>query len=167
MVELACSRELGHTDSADQVFRDLTNHLSPNSKKNDRDMMRAYADISAETMEWLEENGVRFIDIVEVTPLPGVDPGRYHLASWDEEGTPRSPGRLYKFGKGTHSGAGVFRPLEEAARRKGVRFLLQHSLTRVVREGDRSGRVVGVEASAGGRTVRSRPTRVSSSQPPA
>ena len=42
------------------------------------------------------------------------------------------------------SGNGLMRPLEAAARKAGVRILLEHKMTAIYRENGRSGRVIGI-----------------------
>ena len=66
----SAQRKFGIEDSPDVVFRDLTdwtivqNNGSPDFRYNDREVMRAFADHSAPTYEFLLENGVKFKDIV-------------------------------------------------------------------------------------------------------
>jgi len=56
---------LGIEDSADLIFKDLTDSkYELEFKKNDRAVVRAFADNSADTMKWLEEHGVKFLDDV-------------------------------------------------------------------------------------------------------
>jgi hypothetical protein len=43
-------------------------------------------------------------------------------------------------------GSGLMRNLEKSARAKGVKFLLRHKMTRLIRENQNSGRVIGVAA---------------------
>jgi len=150
-------KKLGIEDSADLIFKDLTNPGSELSfKKNDRDVVRAFADYSADTMNWLEEHGVKFLDdVISRCQFDwGWSANRYHFASWSEQGTKRSPGRVFTMTpKGSHAGAGVFRPLESAARAKGVQILLEHKLTKIIREKPLKGRVLGVEAENNGKKV--------------
>jgi hypothetical protein len=51
----------------------------------------------------------------------------------------------------TSGGVGLIRPLELAARKLGVQILLEHKMTRIVRENSSSGRVVGIAADTRGK----------------
>ena len=52
------------------------------------------------------------------------------------------------------TGAGLMRPLEESARKmKDIQILLEHKLTRIVREKQLEGDVVGIEAIHNGKKV--------------
>src|SRR5436309_15446578 len=61
-------REFGIEDSPDLLFRDLTDWSIVNSngfpdyRYNDREIMRAFADHSAASFEWLLTHGVKFYD---------------------------------------------------------------------------------------------------------
>ncbi len=107
-------------------------------------------------MNWLEEHGVKFLDdVISRCQFDwGWSANRYHFAAWSEQGTKRSPGRVFNMTpKGSHAGAGVFRPLEAAARAKGVQILLEHKLTKIIREQPLKGRILGVEAENNGKKV--------------
>ena len=150
-------KQLGIEDSADLIFKDLTDSkYELEFKKNDRAVVRAFADNSAGTMKWLEEHGVKFLDdvISRCQYNWGWSARRYHFSSWDEQGTARSPGRLFSMSsKGKHSGAGIFRPLETAVRGKGVLILVEHKVTRIVREEPLKGRVLGIEVENKGKKL--------------
>ena len=150
-------KELGFEDSADKIFEGLTDPKSLSAKKNDPAMMRAYADLCADSNKWLEDHGVEWIGIWGPPPIPGVSGGgSAHVASWKEQGTARGPGVLFTFFEDpelTSSGAGVFRPLEDAAREQGVEILLEHKLTGIIREKPLEGEVLGVEAEHNGEKV--------------
>src|SRR5580692_1321133 len=61
-------KKYGIEDSPDLVFRDLTDWsvVEPNGfpdyRFNDREIIRAFADNSAQTFEWLVNHGVVFVD---------------------------------------------------------------------------------------------------------
>ena len=55
-------RRQGVEDSADAVFEYWIRHDNLQSRYTDRDLTRVYADLSAETFEWMLENGVEFQD---------------------------------------------------------------------------------------------------------
>jgi succinate dehydrogenase/fumarate reductase flavoprotein subunit len=146
----SAQRKYGIEDSSDVVFSDLTDWsiVQPNGwpdyRYNDRGVIRAFADHCAATYEFLVANGVKFKDIPPDNSgahNTGNSAPRENHAVWTEGAGPASPnGR---------PGTGLIRPLEESARSKGVRFLLNYKMTRIVREArteNSRGRVLGVTA---------------------
>jgi succinate dehydrogenase/fumarate reductase flavoprotein subunit len=137
-------------DSPDTVFSDLTDWTivqangAPDYRYNDRALMRAFADHCALTFEFLLENGVMFTDKAPDN----------HGASTTGNSAPRENHAFWTKGAGLESpnaaaGTGVIRPLEASARAKGVRFLLNYKMTRLLREPSgtgTSGRVNGISA---------------------
>ncbi len=146
----SAQRKFGIEDSPDVVFRDLTDWTIvqangwPDYRYNDRAVMRAFADHCAATYEFLVENGVRFKGIApdnQGAHNTGNSAPRENHATWTKGAGPESPN--------ARPGTGVIRPLEDSARAKGVRFLLNHKMTKLIREpatGQKSGRVVGITA---------------------
>jgi hypothetical protein len=146
----SAQRKFGIEDSPDVVFRDLTDWsiVQPNGwpdyRYNDRELMRAFADHCAPNYEFLVANGVKFKDI----------PPDNHGAHNTGNSAPRENHATWTKGAGLESpnarpGTGVIRPLENSARAKGVRFLLNHKMTSIVREpasGQNGGRVIGISA---------------------
>ena len=137
-------KKYGIEDSADQMFSDLANWHD--YRFTDREILRTFCDWSAPTFEWLLANGVVFRD-----QSPGFADGgpqtvkRSQGCAWTE-----GPGGISPTGA---NGTALMRPLEATARKLGVQILLEHSLTSVIREGNFSGRVVGVTATNQGKTV--------------
>jgi succinate dehydrogenase/fumarate reductase flavoprotein subunit len=140
-------KKYGIEDSPDLVFRDLTdwtivqNNGSPDYRYNDREVMRAFADNCTPNYEFLLANGVEFKEI------PPDNQGGHNLGN----SAPRENHCFWTKGAGVESpnnrpGTGLIRPLENSARAKGVKFLLNHKMTSFVREGQKSGRVIGVTA---------------------
>lgn len=150
-------------DSPDLIFSDLTDWsvIQPNGaadyRFNDRDIVRAFADNSAPTYEWLVAHGVHFIDRAP-DAWGGISIGNsaareMHAAvmSWP----------LIQTGKAvdpsvqatTSGGAGLIRPLETAARKLGVQILLECRMTSIIRENPSSGRVVGIAAENRGKKL--------------
>src|SRR5580765_586983 len=137
-------------DSPDTVFSDLTDwsivqpNGSPDFRYNDRAVMRAFADHCAQTFEFLLANGVEFTDKAPDN----------HGASTTGNSAPRENHAFWTKGAGLESpnaaaGTGVIRPLEASARAKGVKFLLNYKMTRLIREPDREekpARVIGIVA---------------------
>ncbi|HXV48123.1 MAG TPA: FAD-binding protein [Candidatus Binatia bacterium] len=143
----SAQKKYGIADSPDTVFSDLTdwtivqNNGWPDYRYNDREVMRAFADHCAPTYEFLLENGVEFKEI------PPDNQGGHNLGN----SAPRENHCFWTKGPGYESpnnrgGTGLIRPLENSARAKGVKFLLNHKMTGFIREGQKRGRVLGVTA---------------------
>jgi succinate dehydrogenase/fumarate reductase flavoprotein subunit len=141
----SAQKKYGIHDSPDIVFSDLTDWtiVQPNGwpdyRYNDRAVMRAFADHCAPTFEFLLENGVKFKDI------PPDNQGGHNIGN----SAPRENHAFWTKGPGYESpnnrpGTGVIRPLENSARAKGVKFLLNYKMTGIIREQQTSGKVIGV-----------------------
>jgi hypothetical protein len=115
----------GIEDSPDRYFSDLINWHD--YRFSDRDIVRAFADWSAPTFEWLKDQGVVFRD-----QAPG-------LADGGPPTVKRSQAPVWTAGLSAISptganGTALMRPLEASARKLGVQILLSHSLTSVIRK---------------------------------
>jgi succinate dehydrogenase/fumarate reductase flavoprotein subunit len=143
----SAQKKYGIADSPDTVFSDLTdwtvvqNNGSPDFRYNDREVMRAFADHCAPTYEFLIGNGVEF------KPIPPDNQGGHNLGN----SAPRENHAFWTKGAGYESpnarpGTGVIRPLEDSARKKGAKFLLNYKMTGFIREGQKSGAVLGISA---------------------
>ena len=159
----SAQKKAGIVDSPDLLFSDLTDWsvVQPNGfpdyRYNDREIIRAFADHSAPTYEWLLEKGVVFID----TPIDNRGAGgtgnsaprEAHLAAMDwvqfQTGKAQPPER----GPVTSSGIGLVRPLEATARRMGVRVMLNTKMTDLLREPGSGGRVTGVTCLNDGKSI--------------
>src|SRR6266496_2718101 len=139
----SAQRKFGIEDSPDLVFRDLTDWsiVQPNGwpdyRYNDRAVMRAFADHCVQTYEFLLANGVNFKDI------PPDNQGGHNLGN----SAPRENHAVWTKGAGLESpnnraGTGLIRPLENSARAKGVKFLLNYKMTSLIRKGQNTGRVL-------------------------
>jgi succinate dehydrogenase/fumarate reductase flavoprotein subunit len=143
------------TDSPDLLFSDLTDWsvVQPNGfpdyRYNDREIIRAFADMNAATYDWLLAHGVVFIDRPPDN-IGGISIGNsarreMHCAAmgWAQiqTGAPVDPAVQAT----TSSGVGLIRPLEAAAKKAGVQILLQHKMAGIFRETPASGRVSGIE----------------------
>lgn len=155
-------KQHGIEDSPDQVFKDLTDwsvvlpHGIPDYRYNDREVQRAFADNCAATFEFLIANGI-------VVRPPEFDSGSVGISALRTsipvlEGVNR-PGPM---SPGGGRGAANIRPLEASARKKGVRFLLNYHMDRLVRQTPTSGRVIGIEASYKPRFLPGSTTRLES-----
>ncbi|MBM4183730.1 MAG: FAD-dependent oxidoreductase [Gemmatimonadetes bacterium] len=138
-------RRQGVEDSADAVFEYWIRPDDLESRFTDRDLTRVFADLSAETFEWMVANGVRFEDEVA-----GEDSRNGRTLQWPvyEELITSEP---------TRRGSGLVRALEKSARAKGAQILLQHSMAELVQDPG-SKRVLGLVATTQGRRVRIRAT---------
>ncbi len=153
----------GVKDSPDLLFADLTDWsvVEPNGfpdyRYNDKEIIRAFADNSAATCEWLMKHGVVF---VEKTPdnagahaTGNSAPRENHCApmQWPQmqTGVTIAPERQAT----TSAGIGFVRPMEASARKLGAQILLEHRMTGIVRESQNSGRVLGITATNHGKTI--------------
>ncbi len=138
-------KKYGIDDSPDRMFSDLVHWHD--YRFSDREILRAFCDGSAPTFEWLKAHGVEFPD----RPPVGADGGpqnikRAQTVVWTEGPSAVAPNG----GNGTS----LMRPLEASARKLGVQILLRHSMTGLIREGQLSGRVLGITATTQGKTLK-------------
>jgi hypothetical protein len=148
-------KKAGIVDSPDLLFQDLTDwsivesNGFPDYRYNDHEIIRAFADNSASTFEWLLSHGVVFVENPPVDTRGGSAvgnsvPREHHSAVMDwkrvQDGKPMDP----TVQKTTSSGNGLMRPLEVAAKKSGVQILLEHKMTAIFRETPNSGRVLGI-----------------------
>ena len=155
-------QKYGVPDSADLLFRDLTDWsiVEPNGfpdyRYNDREIIRAFADHSASTFEWLVAHGVVFIDQAPDS-FGGLSVGNSALRmshtaamSWPlvQSGQAVAPAVQAL----SSSGVGLMRPLEAAARNAGVQLLLEHRMTAIYRHAPNAGTVLGIAVENRGTT---------------
>jgi len=135
-------------DSPDVLFRDLTDwsvvevNGMPEYRYNDRGVQRALADNEAMTYEFLVANGVPFVDKSPDNNgghAIGLSAKRENHCVWNKGQSLESPA-----GAG---GTNLMRPLEDSARKKGVKFLLNYHMDIIFREQPNAGRVLGIQAS--------------------
>ena len=151
----SAQKQAGIKDSPDILFADLTDWsiVQPNGfpdyRYNDREIIRAFADNSAPTFEWLAAHGVIFTgktpDTFGGTSVGNSVPREMHSAAMNwpmvQTGRPLDPTLQAK----TSTGNGLMRPLEAAAKKAGVQILLEHKMTGIYRESPHAGRVLGIE----------------------
>ncbi len=156
-------KKYGIEDSPDLLFRDLTDWsvVEPNGfpdyRYNDREIIRAFADNSAPTFEWLVAHGVIFVDKAPDdfggTSVGNSVPREMHSAVMDwpmvQTGKPADP----MIQKMLSSGNGLMRPLEAVAKKAGVQLLLEHRMTAIYREQPTSGRVIGIAVANNGKIL--------------
>jgi succinate dehydrogenase/fumarate reductase flavoprotein subunit len=149
-------RHYGIEDTPDLLFRDLTDWsvVGPNGfpdyRYNDREIVRAFADNSAATFEWLVAHGVVFVDkapdAIGGNSVGNSVPREMHCAvgPWPMiySGEPAEPSTQ----KTRSSGNGLMRALEAAAKKCGVEILLEHRMTRIWRQSPNGGPVLGIAA---------------------
>ena len=147
-------------DSPDLLFSDLTDWsvVEPNGfpdyRYNDKEVIRAFADNSAPTYEWLVAHGVIFVDKAPdnfgAMSTGNSAPREMHAAAMDwprpENVKPFPP----DIGPQMSHGVGLIRPLEAWARKLNILILLEHRMTSIIREHPTSGRVLGVTVDAKG-----------------
>lgn len=150
----SAQKKAGIDDSPDILFRDLTDWsiVQPNGfpdyRYNDHEIIRAFADNSAPSFEWLVAHGVVFIgrptDNFGGISVGNSVPREMHSAAMDwpmvQTGKPVDP----TVRATTSTGNGLMRPLEVAAKKAGVQILLEHKMTGIYRESSKSGRVLGI-----------------------
>jgi len=156
-------KKYGVVDSPDLLYSDLTDWsvVEPNGfpdyRYNDKEVIRAFADESAKTYEWLVEHGVTFVEKAPDTlgghACGNSAPRENHAAPLGytlvQNGGPLPADKAAT----SSSGVGLIRPLEASARKLGVQILLQHKMTGIVRENPNSGRVLGISATNQGKAV--------------
>src|ERR1700687_1572697 len=145
-------QKYGVVDSPDLLYSDLTDWsvVEPNGfpdyRYNDKEVIRAFADESAKTYEWLVEHGITFVEKAPDTlgghACGNSAPRESHAAPMGfalvQNGGPMAAGKAAT----NSSGAGLIRPLEASAKKLGVQIMLQHKMTGIVRENPNSGRVL-------------------------
>ena len=156
-------KKYGINDSPDLLFRDLTDWsvVEPNGfpdyRYNDREIIRAFADNSAPTFEWLVAHGVVFVDKAPDdfggTSVGNSVPREMHSAvmDWPMVQTGKPADAIIQ--KTLSSGNGLMRPLETAAKKAGVQILLEHKMTAIYREAPASGRVLGIAVENNGKKL--------------
>ena len=156
-------KKYGIEDLPDLLFRDLTDWsvVGPNGSAdyrfNDHEIVRAFADNSAPTFEWLVAHGVVFID--KAPDAQGGNsvgnsvPREMHSAvmNWPMVQTGKPADAMIQ--KTLSSGNGLMRPLEATAKKAGVQILLEHRMTSIYRQTPGSGPVLGIAVDNNGRTV--------------
>ena len=134
-------------ETIELLFKKLSNYQNASAKRNDPELLRVFCNHNPGILEWLEQRGVRFMNSMTKAGSGGaMHQKAYHHIWWDKEG----PGAAFvKTPEGVTSGAGLIKPLEAYARKKGVKILTEHKLNRIIRENGTQGKVVGVEVQAG------------------
>jgi succinate dehydrogenase/fumarate reductase flavoprotein subunit len=142
----ALQQKAGIKDSPDQVFADWTRHDTADARYSDRDLVRVFADENVPTFNFLIDNGVKFNERPIGPERASTVPRTFVTVEWPVASELIAPGR-------GRNGSGLVRQLVIAARQKGAEILLRHEMKSIVREGGRSGRVLGITAVNDGKTI--------------
>ena len=165
----SAQKKAGINDSPDLLFQDLTDWsiVQPNGfpdyRYNDRGIIRAFADNSAPTFEWLVAHGVVFIDRAPDTlggnSVGNSVPREMHSAAmnWPMVQTGKPADSTVQ--ATTSSGNGLMRSLEVAAKKAGVQILLENKMTGIYRQTPNSDRVVGIAVDKKGTKLNMRAKR--------
>jgi len=137
-------KKYGIEDSPDAMFDDLIRWHD--YRFSDREIVRAFCDENVASFDFLLANGVKFPD---VSPN-GADGGPQNVK---RSQTVRWTGEVSVHAPNGGNGTSLMRPLEASARKLGVKILLQHSMTGLIREGNFSGKVLGITAMHEGKTL--------------
>src|ERR1700688_3426221 len=154
-------KKCGIEDSPELFFQDLTDwsvvetNGFPPYRYNDREIIRAFADNSVAAFEFLLAHGVKVIDRKpnSVGHEIGVSVLRTMQISVEDWPMVHTGGPADPDDEEIRAGAGLMLPLHAAALQAGVEILLEHSMTAIRRETTTSGRVLGIAADNGGRTL--------------
>ena len=159
----AAQKAAGIVDSPDILFRDLCDWSSVGSngaaeyRFNDRDIVRAFADNNVFAYDFLVAHGLTWTNPVPdrggMTQAGQSAPRAMHAAILQYERIQTGVVEPPDVGRTTSGGIGLVRPLEAAARKMGVQFLLNHRMTSIIRENNNTGRVTGIAVEAKGATL--------------
>src|ERR1700692_2358819 len=127
-------RRLGKPETPPKGFEDWARPEKPMGRYSDRQLVRVYADNNLDLFDWLEKHGIRWEGYRPAPDRLDRARTRLNVVPWPNEVT--NPGR----------GSGFVRPLAKTARQMGVEILLQHQMTKIHRESQLAGRVVGITA---------------------
>ncbi|MGH9679673.1 MAG: FAD-dependent oxidoreductase [Candidatus Acidiferrales bacterium] len=143
-------KKYGIEDSPDKLYEDLV-HWN-DYRFSDRSIVRAFCEESVASFDFLLAHGVTFPDKAPNGP----DGGPQNVK---RSQTVRWTGEVSAYAPNGGNGTALMRPLEASARKLGVQFLLQHSLTGLIREQAFSGKVLGIAALHEGKTLNIRARR--------
>ena len=157
----------GIEDSAELFFQDLTDwsvvetNGFPPYRYNDREIVRAFADNSVATFEFLLAHGVKVIDRRpnNIGHEIGVSALRTMQISVEDWPMVHTGGPADPTDPEIRAGAGLIRPLEVAARNAGVDILLEHRMTAIHREAANTGMCSALPPTTTIRHVTSAPTK--------
>jgi succinate dehydrogenase/fumarate reductase flavoprotein subunit len=150
----SAQKKHGIEDSPDLLFRDLTDWsvVEPNGfpdyRYNDREIIRAFADNSTATFDWLVAHGVVFVDKAPDAAggraVGNSVPREMHAAVMDWPMVQTGKPADLAVQATMSSGNGLMRPLDAAARESGVQILTRHKMISLYRQALDAGRVLGL-----------------------
>ena len=150
----AAQKAAGIVDSPDLIFRDLCDwsvvggNGAAEYRYNDRDIIRAFADNNVFAYDFLVAHGLTWTKPVPdrggMTQAGKSAPRAMHAAILQYQRIQTGVVEPPDVGRTTSGGIGIMRPLEAAARKAGVQILLNHRMTRIIRENNNTGRVTGI-----------------------
>src|SRR5260370_11849852 len=140
----------GIEDSPDRMFSDLVQWHD--YRFSDREIVRAFCDSSAATFEWLKDHGVEFPDRAPV----GADGGPQTVKQAQTVVWTAGPSSVAPNGE---NGTALMPPLEARPSKLGQQILLTHSMKEIIRQGQLSGRVLGVTVTNQRKTLNIRAKR--------
>lgn len=126
----------GIEDSPEAIVKDWTRADHPLGRYNDREVVWAYARQSPKTFEYMTSFGIQWKPLGAPDRIDSV-PRRAWTDEWPNPKEVVVPGQ---------AGSGIIRPLEIAARNKGVKFLLMHRMKEIHREAPNAGAILGITA---------------------
>ena len=141
----ALQQKLNVKDTPDQVFNDWVRHDHADSRYSDRELVRVFADENVPTYDFLIENGVKMIEKLGGPEQSSTVPRTFLSVEWENPAEVIAPKRQ-------RNGSGIVRALAASARKKGATILLKHRMTKLIRERQGSGRIIGIEVSSEGKT---------------
>ncbi len=118
-------KKYGIVDSPDAMFHDLV--AWHDYRFSDRELIRAFCDENVASFDFLLAHGVKFPDVAP----NGADGGPQNVP---RSQTVRWSGEVSAYAPNGGNGTSLMRPLEASARKIGVQFLLEHSMTGLIRE---------------------------------
>jgi succinate dehydrogenase/fumarate reductase flavoprotein subunit len=125
-------KAIGVDDTPDKVFADWSRPEKPMGRFSDRALVRTYADNNLDLFDWLEQHGIKWDAYRGAPDRLDRSRTRLNVVPWPNEVT------------GPSRGSGFVRPLAKTARQMGLEILLQQQMTKIHRESQLSGRVLGI-----------------------
>ena len=141
-------QQYGIQDSADLYYFDHTRGVPYTTRYNDRAQVRSIANAMHESFVFFQQKGL----VVKEGEPTGKNYYKDKFNAFEPESVPRqtnadATGWDNPFTGTAVNGIGVTRPLEKTLREQGASFLLNYHMDKIYREGQFSGKVLGIKAS--------------------
>ena len=141
-------KKYGIRDSADLYYFDHTRGVPYVSKYNDRDIVRSVANAMNESWEFFIDKGLVVLEKSPSNHDYYRDSEKGTEAEMVSRQTKADSSAWVNNATGTGvAGISVTRPLEKTLRDQGAKFLMNYHMDKIYREGQFSGKVLGVKAS--------------------